>query len=275
MNVSLSRNAPRTNHRTAQLRQQSAWSSADSAVVGNTLQFVGEELCETLNLCQDARVLDVAAGNAHASLAAARRWCDVTSTDLAPDIANRARQRTEAENLGVRFIEADAEALPFGDQHFDGVVSAFGAMFSPDQDRAASEMIRVVRRGCQIGLANWTPDGFVGQLFGVIAKHSPNAVGAAPFAWGTGDRLHELFGVYGRIEATSKRVAFRHRTPADWVQKFCSSYAPVLKAFATLDAGRKKSLQAELLALAGRFNRARDGSLIIDAEYLEAVVTRR
>lgn len=275
MNVSLSRNAPRTNQRTARIRQQSAWSGADYAVVGNALQIVGEELCETMNLCQDARVLDVAVGNSHASLAAARRWCEVTSTDLAPDIANRARQRTEAENLGVRFVEADAEALPFGDQNFDGVVSTFGAMFSPDQERAASEMIRVVRRGCQIGLANWTPDGFVGELFGVIARHSPNAVGAAPFAWGTEDRLYELFGVYGRIDTTAKRVVFRHRTPADWVQNFCSNYAPVLKALEALDAGRKKALQAELLALAGRFNRANDGSLSVDAEYLEVVITRR
>jgi ubiquinone/menaquinone biosynthesis C-methylase UbiE len=215
-------------------------------------------------------------GNGHASLAAARRWCEVTATDFAPDLANRGRQRGEAENLGVRFIEGDAEDLPFADQSFDGVVSTFGAMFSPDQDRAASEMIRVCRRGGTVGLANWTPGGFIGQLFALIGRHAPAAsAGTAPFEWGTEGRLAELFGVYGRVEANVKRVAFRYRTPAEWVEKFRASYIPVLKTCARLDAGRQRTLMGELLELISRFNRARDKTMILDAEYLEVVILRR
>ena len=165
MNLSLSRNVPRIDHRAVQARQRTAWASGDYAVAGNALQIVSEELCETVNLCQDERVLDVAAGNFHASLAAARRWCEVTATDHASDLTNRSRQRAEAAAVGVRFVDADAEGLPFADQSFNAVISAFGAMFAADQERAASEMIRVCRRGGRVGLANWTPDGFIGQLF--------------------------------------------------------------------------------------------------------------
>jgi ubiquinone/menaquinone biosynthesis C-methylase UbiE len=273
MNVSLSRNAPRPDRRAVSAHQQSSWSSADYPVVDNALQIVGEELCETLNLYQDSRVLDVAVGNGHASLAAARRWCEVTATDFAPDLANRARQRTEALNLGVRFVEADAEALPFADQSFDAVTSTFGAMFAPDQERAASEMIRVCRRGCRVGLANWTPDGFLGQLFGVIG--TPRGTVPPAFDWGTGERLRELFGVYGRIDVTRKRVSFRYRTPADWVDKFRASYVPVLKSFAKLDVAQQRELRKELLELVARFNRGKDGTMVVDAEYLEVVIVRR
>ena len=276
MNISLSRNAPRMDQRAVKTRQHVSWSSADYAVVGSALQIVGEELCESLNLYQDASVLDVAAGNGHASLAAARRWCEVTSTDLAPDTTGRGKMRREAENLGVRFVEADAEALPFGDQTFDAVVSSFGAMFALDQERAASEMIRVCRRGCRVGLANWTPDGFIGRMFGIIGQHAPPAtVGRAPFDWGTEERLDELFGVYGRIESSLKRVAFRYRSPADWFDKFRASYVPLLKAFARLDGAGQRALHSALLELAKSCNRAKDGSMVVDAEYLEVIITRR
>ena len=274
MNLSLSRNAPRVDHRAIKSRQQSAWASGDYAVVGNALQIAAEELCETMNLYQDARVLDVAVGNGHASMAAARRWCDVTSTDCAPDLANRGRQRSEAENLGVRFVDGDAEDLPFADQTFDGVVSTFGAMFAADQERAASEMIRVCRRGGVVGLTNWTPDGFIGQLFKLVDRHAATA-GGAPFLWGTEDRLAELFGVYGRVEVAPKNAVFRYRSPADWVEKFRTGYVPLLKAFTKLDADRQRALTGELLELVTRFNRAPDKTMVVDAEYLEVVVTRR
>jgi ubiquinone/menaquinone biosynthesis C-methylase UbiE len=275
MNLSLSRNAPRIDHRAIKVRQQSAWASADYAVVGNALQIAGEELCETMNLYQDIRVLDVAVGNGHASMAAARRWCDVTSTDLAPDVANRSRQRSEAENLGVRFVDGDAEDLPFADQGFDAVVSTFGAMFAADQERAASEMIRVCRRGGAVGMTNWTPDGFIGQLFRLVDRHASSTAGGAPFLWGTEDRLSELFGVYGHIEAVPKRAVIRYRAPADWVEKFRASYVPVLKTFAKLDAEQQRSITGELLELVARFNRARDTTMVVEAEYLEVIVTRR
>lgn len=274
--LSLSRNAPRFDHRESLARQRTAWASGDYAVAGNALQIVSEELCETVNLCQDERVLDVAAGNFHASLAAARRWCEVTATDYASDLSNRSPQRAEAVSNGVRFVDADAEGLPFADQSFGAVLSAFGAMFAADQERAASEMIRVCRRGRRLGLANWTPGGFIGQLFVTVAKHAPQASsGASPFAWGTEERLEELFGVYGTVATSTRHVALRARTPMEWVDKLRAGYAPVLKAFAALDAGRQKSLRSELLELVSRFNRARDSTMVVDAEYLEVVVTRR
>jgi len=274
--LSLSRNAPRFDHRETLARQRTAWASGDYAVAGNVLQIVSEELCETVNLCQDERVLDVAAGNLHASLAAVRRWCDVTATDHASDLSNRSPQRAEALALGVRFVDADAEALPFADQSFGAVISAFGAMFAADQERAASEMIRVCRRGRRLGLANWTPAGFIGQLFVTVARHAPKAnSGASPFAWGTEERLEELFGVYGTIGTAVRHVALRARTPMEWVDRLRAEYAPVLKTFAALDASRQKSLRGELLDLVARFNRAEDSTMLVQAEYLAVVVTRR
>jgi ubiquinone/menaquinone biosynthesis C-methylase UbiE len=274
--LSLSRNVPRIDPREAVVRQRTAWASGDYAVAGNALQIVSEELCETVNLCQDERVLDVAAGNFHASLAAARRWCEVTATDYASDLSSRSRQRAEAAAIGVRFVDADAEALPFADQSFSAVVSAFGAMFAADQERAASEMIRVCRRGRRLGLANWTPGGFIGQLFATVARHAPQAnSGSSPFAWGTEARLEELFGAYGSVNAGTKHVTLRARTPMDWVDKLRAGYAPVLKVFGSLESSQQQSLRGDLLELVTRFNRARDSTMVVDAEYLEVVVTRR
>jgi len=177
---------------------------------------------------------------------------------------------------GVQLVDADAEALPFADQSFSAVISAFGAMFAADQERAASEMIRVCRRGLRVGLANWTPEGFIGQLFATMAKHAPQATcGTAPFLWGRRERLEELFGAYGSVWTTRKHVALRARTPMDWVDKLRAGHAPVLKAFALLDSTRQKSLRGELLELVTRFNRAGDSTMVVDAEYLEVVVTRR
>jgi len=276
MSLSLSRNVPRIDHREVQVRQLTTWASGDYAVAGNALQIVGEELCETVNLCQDERVLDVAAGSFHAAFAASRRWCDVTATDYATDLANRGRQRAEAVAAGVQLVDGDAEALPFPDQSFSAVISAFGVMFASDQERAASEMIRVCRRGRRLGLANWTPDGFIGRLFHTVGRHVPQGTcGQAPFQWGVPGRLEELFGAYGSVEASRKRVALRARTPMDWVDKLRAGYAPVLKAFGQLDASRQKALRSELLELVTKFNRAKDSTMLVDAEYLEVVVTRR
>jgi hypothetical protein len=276
MNAALSRNAPRIDHRTAMARQRWAYASGDYAVVGNALQIVSEELCESVNLCQDQRVLDVSPENFTASLAAARRWCDVTATDHGTDLTQRSRQRIEAESMGVRFVAGDAEGLPFADQSFDAVLSPFGAMFAADQERAASEMIRVCRRGRQVGLANWTPEGFFGRLFAMVSEHAPQAPSvSAACEWGTKARLADLFGVYGNVWLTRKHVALRSRTPMDWVDRLRASYPPVLKAFALLDAEGKRSLRSDLLELVARFNRATDGTMLVDAAYLEVVITRR
>ncbi len=187
-------------------RQQAAWSTGNYAVVGTTLQIVGENLCEALDLRAGARVLDVAAGNGNATLAAARRWCDVTSTDYVSSLLESGRARAEAEGHAIHFQEADAENLPFADASFDVVLSTFGVMFTPNQDKAASELARVCKPGGKIGLANWTPESFIGQVFKTIGKYiAPPAGVKSPALWGTKARLEELFGKI--VAATSARRA--------------------------------------------------------------------
>jgi SAM-dependent methyltransferase len=257
-------------------RQQGAWASGDYAVVGTTLQVVGEQLCEALDLRSTQKVLDVAAGNGNVSLAAARRWCDVTSTDYVPELLDRGRQRAEAERLDITFRVADAEALPFPDGAFDVVVSTFGVMFTPDQDRAASEMLRVSKRGGEIGMANWTPDGFIGELFKIIGRHVPPPSGIrSPALWGTTARLTELFGAgAASIETAERDFVFRYRSPGHWLETFRSYYGPMHKAFAALEPEAQAALRSDLLDLIGRFNRANDGTMVVPSRYLEIVITR-
>ncbi len=257
-------------------RQQMAWVSGDYALIGTTLQIVGENLCEALDLHAGQKVLDVAAGNGNASLAAARRWCDVTSTDYVPALLARGRERAVADRFDITFREADAEQLPFEDGAFDVVVSTFGVMFTPDQERAASELMRVCRRGGKIGLANWTPDGFIGQVFKTIGKHLPPPAGArSPALWGTRARLDELFDPRAATLAASVRsFNFRYTSAQHWLDIFRSYYGPVLKTFAALPAPAQDALANDLIALIGRFNRANDGSMVVPSEYLEIVITR-
>jgi len=258
-------------------RQHGAWSSGDYAVVGTTLQIVGEQLCEALDLRAGSKVLDVAAGNGNVTLAAARRWCDVTSTDYVPALLKRGQTRAAAEHLTVQFREADAEALPFADASYDVVVSTFGVMFTPDQDKAASELARVCKRGGKIGLANWTPQGFIGQLFKTIGKHLPPPAGVkSPALWGTSARLEEMFGsMASEIVAEPRMFVFRYRSPEHWLEIFKTFYGPTLKAFAALDESGQTALQSDLLALLGEFNHADDGTIVVHSEYLEAVITKR
>lgn len=258
-------------------RQHGAWSSGDYAVVGTTLQIVGEQLCEAVDLRAGSKVLDVAAGNGNATLAAARRWCDVTSTDYVPALLTRGRERAAAEHLMVEFREADAEALPFADATYDVVLSTFGVMFTPDQDKAASELARVCRSGGKIGLANWTPQGFIGQLFKTIGQHLPPPAGVkSPALWGTAARLEEMFGSQAsEIAAEPRMFVFRYRSPDHWLDIFKTFYGPTLKAFAALDESGQAALKRDLLALLGEFNHADDGTIVVHSEYLEAVITKR
>lgn len=257
------------------LRQQAAWASGDYAVIGTSLQIVGETLCEALDIRSGDRVLDVAAGNGNATLAAARRWCRVTSTDYVPALLEKAKLRATAEGLDVMFETADAEALPQADASFDVVLSTFGVMFAPNQERAASEMLRVCKPGGKIGLANWTPEGFIGHLFKTIGKHLPPPAGVRPPAlWGTMERLNKLFGTGGSVSATPRVFVFRYRSPEHWVDVFRTWYGPVHKAFAALPADQQEVLEADLLALIGRFNRSGDGTMVVPSDYLEVVVTR-
>lgn len=257
-------------------QQRGAWSSGDYAVVGTTLQIVGETLCEALDLRSGQRVLDVAAGNGNASLAAARRWCDVVATDYVPALLDRARERAAAERLQMQFQEADAEALPFPDASFDAVISTFGVMFTPDHERAAAELLRVCKSGGKIGLANWTPDGFIGQLFKTIGRHRPPPAGArSPALWGTRARLGELFEAGARsVKAAERQFVFRYRSPEHWLEVFRDYYGPTLKAFAALDAPAQAALQRDLLALIDQFNRSGDDTMVVPSEYLEVVITR-
>jgi SAM-dependent methyltransferase len=256
--------------------QQGAWSSGDYAVVGTTLQIVGEELCEALDLRAGSKVLDVAAGNGSATLAAARRWCEVTSTDYVPALLERGRERAVAERLTVEFRDADAEALPFKNGTFDAVLSTFGVMFTPDQDKAAAELLRVCKRGGKIGLANWTPGGFIGQLFKILGGHVPPPAGVkSPALWGTRARLDEMFGKGGDVAADPRMFVFRYRTAQHWLDVFRTYYGPMFKAFGALDAGKQEALAADMIALVGQFNRATDGSMAVGSEYLEAVVSKR
>ena len=257
-------------------RQQAAWSSGDYAFIGTTLQIVGEQVCEALDLRSGSKVLDVAAGNGNASLAAARRFCDVTSTDYVPALLERGRARAAAEGLRIEFREADAEALPFADGTFDVVVSTFGVMFAPDQDRCAAEMLRACKRGGKIGLANWTPEGFIGQMFKVVGKHVPPPAGVkSPLLWGSTARLGELFASAKASVSSSKRdFNFRYKSPAHFVDVFRTWYGPVHKAFGALDKAGQAGLENDLIALIGRFNVSKDATMIVPSEYLEVIVTR-
>ena len=256
-------------------RQQGAWASGDYAVVGTTLQIVGETLCEAMDIRSGMQVLDVAAGNGNATLAAARRWCNVTSTDYVPALLDRGRARAEAEGLKVTFQPADAEALPFKDASFDAVLSTFGVMFTPDQDKAASELLRVCKKGGKIGMANWTPEGFIGQLFKTIGGHIPPAAGVkSPSQWGTQARLDQMFASDGAVAITPRIFTFRYKSAAHWLDIFRTWYGPVHKAFASLPEPQQSLLEKDFLALAERFNRAEDGTLVIPGEYLEVVITK-
>lgn len=257
-------------------RQQAAWSTGDYAVVGTTLQIVGEDLCEALDLRSGSKVLDVAAGNGNATLAAARRWCEVTSTDYVGSLLEAGKARAQAEGHSITFQEADAENLPFADASFDAVLSTFGVMFTPDQEKAAAELARVCKPGGKIGLANWTPESFIGQLFKTIGKYVPPAPGVqSPALWGTQARLETLFGkAASEIRVASRQFNFRYRTPAHWLEVFRTFYGPVNKAFGALDAHAQAAFARDVMALIDSRNRSGDATLVLPSEYVEVVVVR-
>lgn len=260
---------------TIKSRQQIAWGSGDYAIVGTTLQIVGETLCEAIDLRSNQRVLDVAAGNGNATLAAARRFADVVSTDYVGALLLRGRERAAADHLPVTFQEADAEALPFPDNSFDVVLSTFGVMFTPNQQLAANELIRVCKPGGKIGLANWTPESFIGRLFKTIGKYVPPAPGVkSPALWGDKAHLNTMFGTKATVSAVSRNFAFRYKSPEHWVQIFRGYYGPVVKAFAAINPDARRTLAADLYALLDEFNVAKDGTLVVPSEYLEVIIAK-
>jgi ubiquinone/menaquinone biosynthesis C-methylase UbiE len=258
-------------------RQQVAWASGDYAVIGTTLQIVGEQLAEACDLRCDERVLDVAAGNGNATLAAARRGCIVTSTDYVGALLERGAERAKAERLEVSFQQADAEALPFDDASFDAVLSTFGVMFAPDQPKCAAEMARVTRPGGRIGLANWTPQGFVGQMFKTLGAYVPPPAGVSPPSkWGVEEHLRTLFAPHGvDVRVTPRQFNFRYRSAAHFIDVFRTWYGPVHKAFASLPADKASALEADLTTLLNSLNVAGKDSMVVPSEYLEVVATKR
>ena len=258
-------------------KQQVSWSSGDYAIIGTTLQIVGEQLAEAMDLRAGQTVLDVAAGNGNASLAAARRWCEVTSTDYVESLLARGRRRAEAEGLKIKFQIADAEDLPFPDASFDAVVSTFGGMFSPDQDRTAEELVRVCKPGGRVGLANWTPEGFIGQMFKTIGKYLPPPTGVkSPAIWGTRSWVETTFrAAASTIAAEPRLFVFRYRSAQHFLEIFRTYYGPMLKAFEALEGGSRKALARDIIDLVGRFNTSGDQTMVVPSEYLEVVITKR
>ena len=258
-------------------RQQATWSSGDYHMIGTQIQIVSELLIEALDVHSTERVLDVATGSGNAALAAARRGCDVTGVDYVPALLDRARRRADAEGLPVEFVEGDAEALPFPDAAFDVVSSVFGSMFAPDQEKTATELGRVVTPGGRIGIVAHTPEGFIGNLFKVIAKHVPPPAGLrSPIQWGTEARLRELFnGSLADLKLERRFYTFRDRSPQHFIEYWRRFYGPTLKAFEAVGESGRDALEADMLELIGRFNGAEDGTMVVASEYLETVIVTR
>ncbi len=276
MNTGIQQVGATVDFEAVKVRQQDVWSSGDYAVIGNTLQIVGESLCEAMDVRPGDRLLDVAAGNGNTTLAAARRWCQVVSTDYVPSLLQQGQRRAEAEGRQIEFRHADAEALPFPDETFDYAASSFGVMFAPNQERAAAELLRVCRPGGKIGLANWTPEGFIGKLFRLVGRFAPQPAGLnSPALWGTEARLTELFGERAsNIEIRRRHFVFRYKSPDHFIEVFTRYYGPLLKAFEGLDAVGRAEFAIAMRGLLDSENLSENGTLSIPGEYLEVVITR-
>ena len=256
-------------------KQNAAWSSGDYSILGATLQITGESLAETMDVRPSSAVLDVAAANGNATLAFARRWCEVTSTDYVPALLDRGRVRAEAEGHNIVFQVADAEALPFDDDSFDAVVSTFGVMFTPDQSKAAAELMRVCCPGGKIGMANWAADGFIGQLFKLVGRHVPPPAGVKPpVLWASKEWLHETFQDAARITITPRDFTFRYRSPDHFIDTFRTWYGPIHKAFQALDDSGRAYLEAGMQTIIDSMNVTSDGSMKVPGRYAEVVIVK-
>jgi len=264
------------NYLAIKTQQKATWGSGDYGYIGATLQITGEALCEAMDIRSGQSVLDVAAGNGNASLAAARRFCKVVSTDYVPALLEQSQIRAAAEKLAIDCREADAEDLPFDDASFDNVVSTFGVMFAPNQEQAAAELLRVCKKGGKIGLANWTPDGFAGQMFQTVGRHIQRPEGVkSSAAWGTATFLDQHFGPFvAKIEARPRQFTFRYHSPQHWLDIFSTRYGPMVKAFEALDQTAGAALRSDIEHLIGKYNRAADGTVVIPSDYLEVVIER-
>ena len=258
-------------------RQQQSWAAGDFAMLGTTTVLTAELLCEAVDLRSGQKVLDVATGSGSTALAAARRGCEVTGIDFVPAVLGSARERARAERFEITFLEGDAENIRFPNASFDAVLSTYGAMFAPDQEKTASELLRVCRPGGKIGMANWTPDSFFGEGSRVRARYLPPPPGVkSPLLWGTEDRLRELFGdEIASLQITRRSMTMHSRSPRKNVE-FARKYAgPFLEVFQTLDPAGQERLTRDLIEVIQRFNRSGDETMVVDSDYLEVVATKR
>jgi ubiquinone/menaquinone biosynthesis C-methylase UbiE len=255
-------------------RQQAMWASGDFALIGTTLQIVGESLCEAVDVRAGRSVLDVACGNGNATLAAARRFARVTGLDYVPSLLARASERAAAERLDVRLVEGDAEYLPFEDGRFDAVLSTFGVMFAPDHRRAAREMARVCRPRGKIGLASWTRDGFIGKLLGVVGRYVPPVPGvASPILWGSEAHVSALFeDRFATLAAKRRDFMFRYENVDHFVDVFRRFYGPTHKAFAAIGTEEQAAMAADIALLVEQHNVSGSPEVVVPAEYLEVVI---
>jgi ubiquinone/menaquinone biosynthesis C-methylase UbiE len=255
-------------------QQQATWASGDYSQIGTTLLITSELLCEAAGLQAGERVLDIATGNGNTALAAARRGAEVIAIDYVPELLERGRLRAAADGLAIDFREGDLERLPFAEGSFDLVLSTFGVMFSPGQEQAADELLRVCRPGGRIAMANWTPEGFVGQMLRLVGSYAPPPAGVrSPALWGTEARVRELFAAAANITIARRHFTFRFRSAEEWLHTFRSYYGPMVKAFGRLDPAGQEALARDLLALGARFADGSSGAFAAPGEYLEVVMT--
>ena len=251
---------------------KAVWMAGDFGQVAQVTAREAEQFIERLEIPSGARVLDVACGTGNTAIPAARAGADVTGVDIATNLLEQARKRAAAEQLKVRFQEGDAEELPFPDHSFDMVITMFGAMFAPRPDLVASELLRVCKPGGRIAMANWTPRGFVGGQFKLMAKSVPPPPGIpAPILWGDEEVVRQRFanGV-AKLTLTPRKLQFRYPLPPkDVVQFFRQYFGPTQTAFARLDETGRATLAAELEAHYHAHNQATDGTTMVEGEYLE------
>ena len=258
-------------------QQLKTWATGDFAMIAWNTVFPCELLCEAVELRAAQKVLDVATGSGNAALSAARRRCEASGIDYVPALIERARERAAVERLPARFEVGDCEEIPYPDGSFDAVLSVYGSMFAPNQEKAAQELIRVCRSGGRIGMANWTPAGFWGRTFGLVAKYLPPPEGLRPPPeWGTEKRLRELFGsATSSIHIIERSALFRYRDSAHWIEVFRTYFGPIMRVLETLDVKQRGEFLTELDDTLNRFNRSGDDTLVVSADYLEVVMTKR
>jgi ubiquinone/menaquinone biosynthesis C-methylase UbiE len=258
-------------------KQQKTWASGNYAVIGNSLVIMGELLCEAVDVHSGQKVLDVATGSGNTAISAARRYCDVAGIDYVPELIGQAKERAGTERLEITFEVGDAEDLPYPDASFDVVLSTLGVMFAPDQEKSAGELLRVCKPGGKIGLANWTPDGFIGHMFRTVGKHFPPPPGIKPPPlWGTEERLRELLGEgISSLHTTRRSYVFRYLSAEHFIEVFHTYYGPVHKAFKSLDAAGREALARDLEELLHNWNTSGDETVVVPSEYLEVVAVRQ